>query len=76
MKQYELKLTNKFKKQLKQLQKQPNFDYDALNDVLNRLTANDTLPFKYRNHLLKPKSKRYLGVSCTTRFAFGVSENW
>ena len=30
MTQYEIKLTNQFKKQLKKLKKQPNFDYNAI----------------------------------------------
>ena len=37
MKRYEIKLTNKFKKQLKKLQKQPNFNYDSLDEVINIL---------------------------------------
>lgn len=55
MKRYEIKLTNQFKKQLKKLQKQPNFSYKALDEVINILASNDILPTKYRNHLLEPK---------------------
>ena len=65
-KQYEIKLTTQFKKQLKVLKKQPNFDYDALDTVINMLSNNELLPTKYRNHLLNPKSKRNMGMSCTT----------
>ena len=57
MKQYEIKLTNHFKKQLKKLQKQPNFNYNALDEVINILASNDIFPSKYRNHLLEPKKK-------------------
>lgn len=75
MKQYEIKLTTKFKKQLKKLHKQPNFNYDALDEVINILASNELLPAKYRNHLLEPKNKRNMGVSCTTRCITRVSEN-
>lgn len=56
MKQYEIKVTTKFKKQLKRLQKQPNFNYKALDTVINTLAANELLPTKNRNHLLEPKA--------------------
>ena len=65
-KQYEVKLTTKFKKQLKIIRKQQNFNYDALDTVINMLSNNELLPKKYNNHLLNPKSKRYMGMSCTT----------
>lgn len=65
-KQYEIKLTTKFKKQLKIIRKQHNFNYDALDTVINILSNNELLPKKYNNHLLNPKSKRYMGMSCTT----------
>ena len=64
MKQYEIKLTNRFKKQLKKLQKQPNFNYNALDEVINILASNQLLPTKYHNHLLEPKSNRNMGMSC------------
>lgn len=65
-KQYEVKLTTKFKKQLKIIRKQQDFNYDALDTVINMLSNNELLPKKYNNHLLNPKSKRYMGMSCTT----------
>ena len=58
MKQYEIKLTNQFKKQLKRLKKQPNFDYNALDEVINILASNELLPAKYKNHLLEPRKRR------------------
>ena len=64
-KQYEVKLTTKFKKQLKIIRKQQNFNYDALDTVINMLSNNELLPKKYNNHLLNPKSKRYMGMSST-----------
>ena len=63
--QYDVKLTTKFKKQLKTLQKQSHFDYNALNEVINILASGELLPEKYNNHLLSLKSKRYMGMSCT-----------
>ena len=75
MKRYEIKLTNQFKKQLKKLQKQPNFNYKALDEVINILASNDILPSKYRNHLLEPKKKRNMGVSCTARCVIRISKN-
>ena len=38
---------------------------DELNIVINLLSNNESLPEKYNNHLLIPKSKRYMGMSCT-----------
>ncbi len=65
-KHFEIKLTTRFKKQLKTVRKQPNFNYNELDKVINLLSNNELLPEKYNNHLLNPKSKRYMGVSCTT----------
>ena len=67
MKQYEIKVTNKFKKKLKLLQKQAYFNYNALDDVINMLASNIILPRKYKNHLLKPKKNRHMGMPCATR---------
>lgn len=75
MKQFEIKLTNRFKKQLKRLQKQKNFNYDALDEVINTLASNQLLPSKYRNHLLEPKKNRNMGMSCTTRYTISLSKN-
>ena len=75
MKRYEIKLTNQFKKQLKKLQNQPNFNYKALDEVINILASNDILPSKYRNHLLEPKKKRNMGMSCTARCIIRISKN-
>lgn len=67
-KKFEVKLTTKFKKQLKVVRKQPNFNYDELDNVINMLSNNEVLPPKYNNHLLSPKSKRYMGMPRTTRY--------
>ncbi len=65
-KSLEIKLTTKFKKQLKVVRKQPNFNYDELDKVINILASNKLLPSKYNNHLLEPRSKRYMGMPRTT----------
>ena len=75
MKQYEIKLTNQFKKQLKRLKKQPNFDYNALDEVINILASNELLPAKYKNHLLEPRKRRYRGMSYTTYYTPRISKN-
>lgn len=75
MKQYDIKLTNKFKKQLKRLQHQSNFSYEALDEVIKLLSTNQILPAKYRNHLLEPKKNRNMGMSCATRCIIGISKN-
>ena len=75
MKQYEIKLTNQFKKQLKRLKKQPNFDYNALDEVINILASNELLPAKYKNNLLEPRKRRYMGMSYTTWCIARISKN-
>ena len=72
MKQYDVKLTTQFKKQLKGLQKQKKLDTDALNEIIELLSSNKLLPLKYRNQLLNPRKNRYLGMSCSTRCPFRV----
>lgn len=65
-KQYKIKLTTKFKKQLKGLQRQKILDISALDEIITMLSTNQLLPVKYKNHLLNPKKNRYMGMSCTT----------
>ena len=64
------------KKKLKQLQKQPYFNYNALDDVINMLASNIILPRKYKNHLLKPKKNRHMGMPCATRCIIRISKTW
>ena len=59
---YELKITSQFKKDLK-IVKKINLDIDLLNEVVQMLVNDITLPEKYHNHLLEPKSKRFMGMS-------------
>ena len=55
MKQYKIKITTKFKKQLKKMASQPHFKQEKLEEVINLLSNNKQLPYKYKNHLLEPK---------------------
>ena len=63
---YNIQLTNKFKKQYAKISKQPNFKKDEFEKVIKLLINNELLPAKYQNHLLTPKSNRYMGMSYTT----------
>ena len=63
---YEIKRTNQFKKDLKMVMKREVFDAQLLNDVVEMLANDIELPEKYKNHLLEPKTKRFMGVSFKT----------
>ncbi len=71
-KQFEIKLTTRFKKQLKAIRKQPNFNYNELSRVIDMLSNDKILPEKYNNHLLNPKSKRYMGMSYSAGYIIGI----
>lgn len=58
---YEIKMTSKFKKDLKAVIKR-DFDIDLLNEVVLMLANDIPLPVKYKNHLLEPKSSRFMGM--------------
>lgn len=62
---YEIKITSKFKKDLKTIRKR-NFDINLLNEVVLMLANDIALPEKYNNHLLEPKSERCMGMSYKT----------
>ena len=72
MHKYDIKLTNNFKKSLNKMRKQKNFDENALNTVIELLANDEVLPDKYRNHLLEPKSKRFMGMSYKTRLVINL----
>ncbi len=65
-KKYDVVFTNKFKKNYKKVKQQINFKDNEFEKVIGILSSNEQLPAKYNNHLLKPKSKRYMGMSYPT----------
>ena len=60
---YEIKMTSRFKKDLKTMRKRNYFDADLLNEIVEKLANDIQLEQKYNNHLLEPRSKRIMGVS-------------
>ena len=60
---YEIKMTNRFKKDLKTVRMRNYFDADLLNEVVEKLANDIPLEEKYNNHLLEPRSKRIMGMS-------------
>lgn len=69
---YEIRRTNKFTKQYAKLLKQNHFKEDNFIKVLNILANGELLPEKYNNHLLMPKTNRYMGMPCSARCTIGV----
>ena len=62
---YQIKFVNTFKKQYERIKNNPIFKQEEFNKVIEILSNNEIMPEKYKNHLLNPKSKRYLGMSYT-----------
>lgn len=62
---YEIKFTNTFKKQYSKIKNSPYFKQEEFDNVLRILSNNQILPEKYNNHLLRPHSKRNMGMSYT-----------
>ena len=60
---YEIKMTSRFKKDLKTVRKRNYFDADLLNEVVEKLANDIQLDPKYNNHLLEPRSTRIMGMS-------------
>lgn len=61
---YEIKMTSRFKKDLSAVRKRNYFDINLLNEVVEKLANDIPLEPKYNNHLLEPRSKRFMGMSC------------
>ena len=59
---YEIKMTSKFKKDLKTIMKR-NLDIKLLDEVVQMLANDIAFPQKYKNHLLVPKEIRFMGMS-------------
>jgi len=68
MKQFNVQITNKFKKQYSKIKKNKNFKKEEFEKVVKLLANNELLPAKYKNHLLNPKENRYMGMSYSARY--------
>lgn len=66
MAKYKIQITNIFKKDYKKMRSRNNFDEEAFKTVIELLSNGESLPEKYCNHLLEPKSNRTLGMSYKT----------
>lgn len=66
MAKYKIQITNIFKKDYKKMRSRNNFDEKAFKTVIELLSNGESLPEKYCNHLLEPKSNRTLGMSYKT----------
>lgn len=69
---YEIKMTGRFKKDLKIVRKREYFDVELLNIVVEMLANDIALPAKYNNHLLEPKNKRIMGMPFKTQLAIRI----
>ena len=71
---YKIERTNKFLKQYSKILKQKEFKEEEFIKVLGLLANDEVLPPKYKNHLLNPKSKRYMGMSFTKWYIARISK--
>lgn len=62
MTKYKIEITSKFKKEYQKMRSRNNFDEKAFTAVVELLANNEVLPEKYFNHLLEPKSNRFMGM--------------
>lgn len=60
MYKYTIYRTNKFKKDYKKIKKRNNFNEEEFIKVITILANGDELPEKYCNHILEPKSERFI----------------
>ena len=72
MAKYKIQITNIFKKDYKKMRSRNNFDEKAFKTVIELLSNGESLPEKYCNHLLEPKSNRTLGMSYKTWLAINL----
>lgn len=75
MSKYSIYKTNKFTKDFNKLKKRNNFDETEFVKVVSMLSNGETLPPKYCNHILEPKSERILWMLYKTRLVISIS-NW
>ena len=71
---YEIKITSRFKKDLKAVRERNYFDEDLLNEVVEKLANDIQLEPKYNNHLLEPRSKRIMGMSFKAGLVIRIRE--
>ena len=60
MSKYTIYRTNRFVKDYNKIKKRNNFDEKEFIKVVSMLSNGETLPAKYCNHILEPKSERVL----------------
>ncbi len=72
MAKYKIEITNKFKKDYNKMRSRNNFDENEFKKVIELLSNGELLPEKYCNHLLEPKSDRFMGMSYKTRLAVNL----
>ena len=58
MKQYEVRLSSRYKKEYRKMAKR-GYDMALLDDVVTKLSLGETLPPKYRDHALKGNWKGF-----------------
>lgn len=63
MSKYKIEITNKFKKEYKKLITKQGYNENEFKKVVEMLANDEVLPEQYRNHLLEPKSNRFMGMS-------------
>lgn len=71
---YKIERTNKFTKQYAKILKQRAFNEEEFVKILGLLSNNEVLPSKYKNHLLNPKSDRYMGVPYTKWYIIRIQK--
>lgn len=76
MAKYKIEITNSFKKDYNKMRSRNNFDENEFKTVLELLSNGELLPERYCNHLLEPKSDRYMGMSYKTRLAVNLYKKW
>jgi len=59
---YKIEYTTKFKKQYKKMITNKSYNENNFRTVVSMLANDEVLPEKYHNHLLEPKSNRFVGM--------------
>ena len=62
MSKYRIEYTVKFKKQYKKMIANKSYNENYFKTVVSMLANDEILPEKYHNHLLEPKSNRFVGM--------------